>query len=278
MRVTNGKLWSACAVLVSSFIFLMYFGADFRDMQVKEHDVAGGVVGSNEKSLKFEIKSPVPDVINSAERSEAHRLEHEEFYSDYIVGVDKSSYSDYELDTLLDLAESGDVRAMKTAAIKYLEMSESQDDATILDSLSKMKGLVESAVVHGDRELIELLSSNFFEKSVFLSDEYSGLRKEEEFVKAYAFYDFVGLRGNFSDKYYGQKNLSKIYYPEKTYLTSAEVEKIKAQAQSIYDSFEKKRVELGLGPFDNTIPPTVQAGFDALKDEYFAEMGGLAYE
>lgn len=146
----------------------------------------------------------------------AAQYDYEEYYKDYVLGVDESAYSDYELETLLQLADAGDVHAMKAAAVKYTDLALSQEgEEDIMASLSKMRQLLASAVVYGDREVIDLIDQQYYDDAVFLLGQSTAEEKDRELIKAFAFYEFVGMRGNFNDRFQGQKSVSETYYPEK---------------------------------------------------------------
>ena len=53
---------------------------------------------------------------------------------------------------------------------------------------------------------------------------------------------------------------------------------VRERAKKFYDQMEQKRIELGLGPFDNSIPASIQKDYEMQRERYLSKLGPLAIE
>lgn len=175
---------------------------------------------------------------------------------------DGKVYPHYSKAILMDLAEQGDLLAIKELVYRYLhgqpeylegDSREVTDKNRVLQREwheQRNKYLYE-AILYGDREFLAT-ASPLFSRYVDPAD-----LEENRVVllEQLGFLEFVGKRGKVMDKYYRATSAVQIY--EETYgklrLTDADKALIRDQAQAIYDGFESKRIEMGLGEFDNSV-------------------------
>ncbi|WP_020207535.1 hypothetical protein [Gilvimarinus chinensis] len=265
--------------LLSLFLFSIYWFGENNQEGLTRNPLQSLSNGHPAEKVPPKPKSGEKTIVESSAdyNDESMYQERKEHLENYVIGVNDEDYKVYDLETLLSLAEGGDVKAMKVAALKMMDKSEKAESAE--ESLKYHESyleLLESAVVYGDREVLGLLRTKYVDGSPLLMDSASEAEKANAMIEALAYYEFLGLRGDFGGKYYGQKFFFKSFMPEKTSLSSIEVRGVKKRAKDIYDHYEGQRLELGLGPFDNSIPEAFQVHIQALKAEYAQEMGALA--
>lgn len=191
------------------------------------------------------------------------------FNSEENLGINRGTsqrgsevYSSYDEKTLVAMAGQWDITAIKELAHRYMSGSPQQLEGNDTDTVNKNMAIVQewvdkrneyikTAVILGDKEFLHF-SSLLFSRDVDFSNP-DDIRKLT--LDNLAFSEFMGMRGSYSDKYLGA--LSQIDLHQSLYgdlsLTSEDKQYIYDQARIIYDSFEKPRIEMGLGPFDNSI-------------------------
>ena len=88
------------------------------------------------------------------------------------------------------------------------------------------------------------------------------------------------MRGSLADKYDQQIMFFSTYQHIglPTSLSEADKNQVRMKAHKIYDELEQKRIELGLGAFDNSIPESARKAYEIQKQRYLSEMGPLAIE
>ncbi len=195
-------------------------------------------------------------------------------------GREKSEYHSYTESQLQVLADSGDILAMKELAYRYAEVysgrsvngMQLETSVIHLENGStsithehiaelkyyeqKMDKYTEMAILHGDRELLSMAPGVIkarrpFYRSDDPADWYNAA------IEALAQYEFMGMRG-MKDKKYEHIDAFLSTHSKLGQLPAAftdkDIEAIRRSAQEIYDDYEQRRLALGLGPFDNSVP------------------------
>lgn len=161
-------------------------------------------------------------------------------------------YRTYTKETLQQLANDGDIRALQLLASRA--------------SKSEFEPLLTKAAIHGSVFAFSMFSNAIMSHSG-ITEHSNRLEKLPLIIEAAAYGEVAKMRGNFLIS-----GDSDITYLENTYginLTTKEKKTVLARAQEIYTNLESQRINLGLGKFDNSIPPVVQA--------YYRAMGVLSH-
>lgn len=176
------------------------------------------------------------------------------YYVMNFFGFPEDEYASYSMDTLRHLKESGDLRAHAFFARKL-------SDGTQEGYLKSRDEFMELAA-RGSIEALHL--SGFLTKS---SDgRFTGLTKRENVLDYLALYKVAEMRGSRLPMI---EAYSSIEYGEVPPLSKVEWQQVEARAKEVYEGLAKKRQELGLGDFDNSVPDSVKM--------YFEGMGGKEY-
>lgn len=186
-------------------------------------------------------------------------------------------YANYSDDTLESLADNGDVFAMKTLAMRLLTLKIKQgvDNPNFADINERYKHYVKQAVLHGDGEMIAFMP----ELSPHIPPMKEGkVARNEAAIHNLAIAEFFGLRGRLEDKYVRQREVFIYFFPEKNSITDVEIAEVKLKGKQIYDQYERERIELGLGPFDNSISEGMQAYFEEARRNHIEQIGDLAFD
>ncbi len=152
---------------------------------------------------------------------------------------EKNEYQNYDKETLNKLSESGDIRAMHELANRA-------------ESIDESNSTLYKAAIYGSTAAITQIGTSIeIWKQI---DQLPAEEKRAYVIEALAHYEAATIRGdwwgNINDGSSLKNRLS--IQPDKT-----EQEYIKKRSQEIYDDLQKKRYELGLGEFDNTVPDEV---------------------
>lgn len=188
-----------------------------------------------------------------------------------------SDYISYADELLTSLSSSGDLKATKILAVRYLDrISQTTDLDQISDLMKKNAELVERAIVYGDREFFGVMPKISKANSKITSPNSTAEQKHQATIEVLAYAEFMALRGEFGAKYQEQKNLYSIYGVSDR-LTVEDKAAIKTKAKEIYDYYEAQRIQLGLGAFDNTVPAGKQKIHQKMQENYNQEMGENAF-
>lgn len=174
----------------------------------------------------------------------------------------RNLYSSYDESVLTELADQGDVVAIKQ--LYHRSMQELMDASQVSGAemtaayiqwqqqlFDKVDKYVYSAILHGDRESLA--------HGERLFQRYSGAGFDPDTramtLDSLAFYEFANIRGDVMLGHIGTEGATRQF--ERTHgplqLSAAEKTAIQNRARQIHDEVENKRIELGLGPFDNSV-------------------------
>ncbi|HTF97216.1 MAG TPA: hypothetical protein VL995_13855 [Cellvibrio sp.] len=267
------------------------------DTKISERDILPDAEVVKPKDVNKENIDvhPVAIDVNNKFPTSKEWAEYQKFH-DYDVVLDgesKSGYSAYSEVQLIELANSGDVLAMKVLAKRYNDMAVEKDASRaqfvnsetdnairfeVKEYTKKFNSYVDKAILHGDRELLTDMPNA--RPSLGLSSSNSEEAKEA-LLETMAVSEFWGMRGMLDKKYESLSSLLSIYHQrqgEKSIKLTPEInQQVKVRAQEIYNSYEERRIALGLGPFDNSLPQgkeqEVQWWSAELKKRTEAELG-----
>lgn len=171
-------------------------------------------------------------------------------------------YSSYEESVLIELADQGDLMAVKQLhhriqqeLIEAPQPTGSEMTAEYMQwqqqTVDKMDKYVYEAILLGDRELLGHGARLF---QTYLGAG-TGTDARARALDSLAFYEFANMRGDVLLGQVGPEGAIRHF--ERTHgplqLSDSEKAAVQSRARQIYDELENKRIELGLEPFDNTV-------------------------
>lgn len=174
----------------------------------------------------------------------------------------QSLYSSYSESTLAELAEQGDLMAIKQ--LHHRVMQEIKDaprpTGTELtaeyarwqqETVMKMDKYVYEAILYGDRELLGQ-GARLFQRSLSTGNTEDARATA---LDELAFYEFTRMRGDVLGGHLRTEGAVRHFERQHGPLQLSDTEKtaIQGRAEQIYNELERKRMDVGLGPFDNTV-------------------------
>ena len=267
-------------IFILGIVFLQFsfFKNEIKDISIKE-DISIEIKNLPEsKASRSEVSAwRTKDTV--LENSDLYDIK--EWHKADVFTADEANqdYASYAENTLQELSEAGDVRAMKVLVLRYLEESKETTDLNRIVAITeKSNALIEKAIIYGDRELLGVMPEKSIIKSRLISPSATPEQKHAATIDALAYAEFMGLRGSLGLKYEEQKSFFSTYknFGIPTSLTPSDKAKIRTRAKEIYDSYEQQRVNLGLGSFDSSLPEGKRKSFEMQKEIYLKEMGDNA--
>lgn len=158
---------------------------------------------------------------------------------------DLAEYKSYDVDTLRQLADSGDLKAMMALAQLLITPPyvEQYDSAEHFDLLNK-------AAVHGSTYALELYAITLGVNSTQGNTKI----QHDALLEVLAWGGVAALRGDVLPN----STLVALHKDAYRSLTEKDKHAIHDRALTIYDNLQAERLKLGLGEFDNTIPSEVK--------------------
>ncbi len=156
----------------------------------------------------------------------------------------QDDYSTYSEETLKQLAANGDLKALHRLARRA--------------PIDVSKPLLTKAATHGSTfALFNLGDHVAIHGGITRNDPEE--KKKPVLIEAAAYMVVAAMRGDsLNFKYMGIGSLESRYNMK---FNDDDLKLVQARAQQIYNSLESERIALGLGQFDNSIPPVVKARF-----------------
>lgn len=185
-------------------------------------------------------------------------------------------YASYSESMLIDLADQGDLMAIKQLYNRYLHALLNDPKAggvVTIESLDRqqqahdrVEKYLYEAILHGDRELLERGDRLF----VTHPDPVNPANARAVTLDNLAFFEFVGMRGKRWESYHRKISVVNVAEMLNGPLNLSEAEKaaIHNRAQQIYDELESKRIELGLGPFDNSVSQWELKSLESYRQQF----------
>lgn len=167
---------------------------------------------------------------------------------------------------------------MKMLALRYQQQIRNIQADEYPAFRKKLNALYDKAIVYGDKEFLGFMPGLSNATSQISDPRLTPEQKHQAAIDLLAHTEFMGLRGSLKRKYTEQIQAFEIY-PEfgfpKT-LTEADKQLVREKAKEIYDQYEKQRLELGLGPFDNSVPEELSKVYEYERRVYEVKMGNNA--
>lgn len=172
-------------------------------------------------------------------------------------------YQSYDESTLRQLGNDGDIRALHRLAKMCVDkdhyMLEGYGGAVAEEYLWR------AAVLGSSKALADLALMH--DARVFGTPGISATEKRLAVIEVLARYDAASYRGN---RYPNINDASVFKETYQINLSTEEQLKVNNRAQEIYDSLSKRRSELGLDEFDNSVPDSVEKFFE-VQESIFKE-------
>jgi len=168
----------------------------------------------------------------------------------YLQYIDNDEYKTYSKEILQKLVDAGDMRAMQTLA-GLIE----RDDRTRAIELYNL------AAVYGSTKALGNVSGWAASISMALDN---AEEKKSNVIISMAYVKVAAMRGD-NFLYYADARNPILTNPGEIALTAEDYDTVKTLAQKIYDGMQKKRDALGLGPFDNYAPASINQIDDVEK-------------
>lgn len=157
----------------------------------------------------------------------------------------RSDYASYDDSTLAKMIQNGDAVAMQVQAVRYLTENRSPEN------VERANKLLEKAIVHGAkyypfRFLAEQQSFDLL-AALTGSRDMSDKEKRTALVDTFTYYQLAEMRGT-SDLKDSMLQLYSEHFQISP--TDAEWDQIQSKAGKLYDEYEQRRMDAGLGAFD----------------------------
>ena len=173
-------------------------------------------------------------------------------HGNFMFESEKNQYTSYNVDTLKQLGEAGDIRALHELTKLYLN----QDNSSKYGFDAALPLYWKAATYGSTQALIEL---GIVTDAKYRFGLYSEEEKRQAILDVLSLYEVAAMRG---DKWgvlvYGKSMTSS----SAINLTELEKESVKNRSQEIFTEIQQKRYELGLGQFDNNVPNSINQFFN----------------
>lgn len=168
-----------------------------------------------------------------------------------------SEYKNYDETTLKKLADSGDIRALHALADLYID-----DEHFGLEGygLEATNDLFWKAAAYGSTEALYHLGLNM--ETMNYSSTGPEPENRKHALEILSLYNTAALRG---DEMPNLVSANAFKFLNHINLSDDEKKFIEQRSQEIYSQLLQKRVELGLGNFDNSQPESVKKYFARLR-------------
>jgi hypothetical protein len=173
----------------------------------------------------------------------------------YMSAADQEIYDNYNDETIKQLAESGDIKAIRTLAKIYVRDRADPDLVIATLRQASVRGSTESLILEG---MMTKTPRHFPQFSGSDGDELY----KKDMMEALAIFKAAQLRGDREADSHITQTRSEVK------LTPNDDAHINLRAQEIYKELEDNRKALGLGPFDNNVPSQVNDYFDAAANGF----------
>jgi len=167
-----------------------------------------------------------------------------------------NDYDNYDMSTLQKLAESNDIQAMHALATLYLS-----EKYGLEYGFKYAEPLYWKAAILGSTTALTELAS--IHDSKYRYGKYTPEEKRTAILEALAIHKVAALRGD----RFGLITIGRIMLDNNGMrdISIAEEKFVDARTHEIYLDLQTKRSDLGLGPFDNSVPDSVKRYFEKLE-------------
>ena len=166
-------------------------------------------------------------------------------------------YKNHNEATLRTLANGGDIRALHELADRYIYEKISGPEGYGVEATEE---LFWKAAVYGSTEALSRLALN--KETLDYSDTGPERENRKHALEIISLYNTAALRG---DEWPNLVNAKDFKFLNHINLSDDEKKYIEQRSQEIYNHLLQKRIELGLGDFDDSQPESVKKYFARLR-------------
>jgi hypothetical protein len=242
------------------------FKAETQTLTHKESIPDGKAMGSDQSNVEHNaagqsVTTKIPGVKQNltlmgtpAEAAEVKQwfMERGNFYAS-----EDTEYKNYDESTLRTLANGGDIRALHELADRYIYGKISGPEGHGVKATNE---LFWKAAVYGSTEALSGLALN--KETLDYSDTGPERENRQHALEILSLYNTAALRG---DEWPNLVNAKDFKFLNHINLSDDEKKYIEQRSQEIYNDLLQKRIELGLGDFDNSQPESVKKYFARLR-------------
>ncbi|MFO1389712.1 hypothetical protein [Cellvibrio sp.] len=191
---------------------------------------------------------------NAAEREKVHKWYIEQGYYDF--DDQNQSYRSYDQATLETLAAKGDLRAIDALAKLYMT-----EEFVRENGLASSTQQFRNAAIWGSTFAFVRLATRY-ESEVYM---FSKTPEEKRYaaLEVLALYSAGELRG---EKWMNRDSARTFKKLQGITLNETEQKFVAERANQIITDLQQERRRLGLGDFDNSVPPEVERFFNTLEE------------
>lgn len=278
-----------CVALAITILIALKNAQDARDNREKQRS---GLNNTADEVINIDVEmrqvsSSSNDIPAEEKRSEQEIRIVDDWFrkTGFSTELERNYENQYSDDQLRELANKGDIIAINTLANRlthrdingfFEELARLRDvgDMAGIDKLLEDREnrgkqefdiLLDKGVVYGSLGSIRsLMSSN---KPHFSTDDTPAIRYiQQQRLKDYlAYLGLLDLRGG-KQLHFAHVDERIVLEHYKTHYNSSlseqDLDEISQRSQKLYEEFQLKRYELGLGDFDNELPPEVKKFMD----------------
>ncbi len=254
-------VWSvAIILLILSFIFVLFFNntttrnnVTSRSLILNDIKNEGNIQPGSQHNDGSVVTTKVAPINKSFTQADTH-----DFFSwmsirGHFSNQERQDYEHYDQKTLEALADNGDLKAIDALGDLYLNKGDAKTAAIYF----------ERGAVRGSTFAIETLGI-ILTPGVSTQEE----NRRSQVLESLAMIKTMALRGDDARADMENETLIKHYeylYETKLDLTQEEQQQIDKRATDIYNTWQEKRREMGLGDFDNSQPRGVKNFFGLFK-------------
>lgn len=175
----------------------------------------------------------------------------------YMSREDSQVYQSYSEQTLNDLSNAGDIKAMMTLGLYYIEKDNRPDESN---------AQFYKAAVYGATVALAYLASQAQIDMIAAEADKNPQGREQGVAEIMAYYKVAAMRGDQGQSVASINAYTAVYkarYGQELSLDKKQLDEIDRRAKVIYDDLQKQRHDLGLGDFDNSTPEVLNRRFSS---------------
>lgn len=177
-------------------------------------------------------------------------------HGNFMFERERGQYASYSMETLKQLSDSGDIRALHELTKLYLNKENS-----LTYGFDAAVPLYWKAAAYGSTNaLIEL---GIITDAKYRFGVYPAAEKQQANLEVLSLYEAAAMRGDkWGELVYEKSMISSSGLD----LTESDKEFINKRSQEIYNQIQQNRYEMGLGQFDNSVPDVISHFFKEINN------------
>lgn len=271
MTSASKKSVNALMVLIGLSLFAYGYYLNQRSSANKQDDTLAREIVAHEAHasdprVESDGSQPIGQSdVHSTDKKEHKKLELPEYQElvrwdnerGYMSGEDYQIYQSYSEETLKDLSNSGDVKAMLVLGSYYIQKDDRPEDSA---------AQFHKAAVYGATVSFASLASKAQVDALINGTDKTTEGREQVVTEVMAYYKAAAMRGDLGGSFANinaYKEVYKVRYKQELVISQKQLDKIDLRAKAIYDELQRERHVLGLGDFDNSTPEVLKKRFSS---------------